>query len=98
MMIVGAVVTVLGAIILFRAAIEGSWERVKVLGLSVLAGLLARGLGWLDGLVAQWPWGIGTFSSAMCGFFGLVFWALAVIGILKAVFEGLENLKTSNGY
>lgn len=97
MWLVWTIVAVAG-IVLLRALWEGSWERIKVLGLSVAAALVARGAGWLDGHLAQWPWGIGTFSSAMCGVVGLVLWVLAVIGVLKAVFEGLENLKASNGY
>lgn len=91
-----SIAAVLGVIALMRALWEGSWVRIKWFGIAFVAVPLAIAAARLDGHVAQWPWGIGTFSSAMCWVAVKVLWGLVAFAILVAAFAskrwlGIEN-------
>ena len=88
--------TVAGALVwtvLGRAITEHSWTRIKWLMGLFAAGLLTLGTVWIEHRVAHYPWGIGTFCSAMCGFAIIALLLFVLIFLPRTAFLRLENLK-----
>jgi hypothetical protein len=94
MWLVWTTVVVVG-IVLLRALWEGSWERLTWLGLSLLPGLLAMGIPYLEEWVSSLPWGVRTIVSAVCGLSLILSWLGFGVGLLITTFAPIGSSQTS---
>ncbi len=86
-------IAVVVGIVLLRALWEGSWERVRWLGMTIAFGLLLALFWWAEGWAARLPSGFGTLGSFVCGLVMLVAGILGLVFLVKMIFLDLKTLK-----